>query len=573
MFQPFDIRSTLLISLYLALGLPVLINTPSQAKVPGRTSSGVSIAQQGGASGQTLPRIDAHEAGASDPTLDQIRNQSEETMGTIFVEPDQVKVKAPLLRALIQLNANLSPYQLDADSQTPIDLRDALKTALENNLPLKISKSDQESNKWLFYSSLGGFLPDLVNGLSFQKLSGKFASPFGVVAAVDSPYLVVPNSLSYNFFKGGSILFGALQNKHKYKASRYALKGATNDVLYEVANLYYQLVLNDVLLQVRVKAVQTSEALLKRNQIQYDNGANTKLDVLQAKTQLSKDRQQLITQQITRRQSAVNLATALNLDTAVDLVLKDRLVAKIRLVDPTLPPGSLLRIAIENRPELKKYEQLRLAARDAVKVARAPLFPTIVGNVGGATTAANITKSIVTSQSAATAGSLALGGFGPSAVVPVGNASGQKRFTATELFLIGVDLQWKLGGLGVTDLAKVKSAQWLARKAKSEFDLELAKVYQEVRNTYLDSLAAENLIDETTSTVNSAKEQLDVATTRIDEGVGTDLEVVIAQRDYTSALVDKANAIVKFNVAQANLLRSLGRISLDTLTSANPLRY
>ena len=557
-----------------AVGFLLLLDYRCRAQPPQAVRpSAQRIAQQGPPEPQPQLRgLEPSDVPPVNQSLDQIRKQSEETTGAIFVEPDEVLVRPPLLKALIQLNTQLSPYQLDADSQTAVSLHDVLKTALDYNLALKISHSDQESSRWQFYSSLTGFLPNLDSGFSYQALKGKFASPFAVLVPINNGFMTIPNNLTYNFFQGGSVLYGALQSKHSYKASQFAFKGATNDVLFDAANLYYQLALNDALLQVRIKAVETAEALLRRNEDRFANGANTLLDVLQAKTLLSRERQQLITQQIARRHAAINLATALNQDTSVDLVVKDRTVAKLRLVDPALRVGDLLKIAIDNRPELKRFEELRLAAKAAIKVARAPLLPVVQGKATAATTGARVGKSSITSQSSAAAGAIAIGAFSPASVAPTGRVSGGEKFTMTELFALGIDIQWTLGGLGLTDAANVQSAKWQARKAQLELNQELIKVYQEVRNSYLDSIDAENLIQETTNAVNSSREQLDVANVRLDEGVGTDLDAVNAQRDYVTALVDKANAIIKFNTAQANLLRAIGRISLQTLTSAIPLR-
>ena len=81
----------------------------------------------------------------------------------------------------------------------------------------------------------------------------------------------------------------------------------------------------------------------------------------------------------------------------------------------------------------------------------------------------------------------------------------------------------------------------------------------------------ENQIAATTAEVNSARKQLEVAVIRFDEAVGTDLDVVNAQRDYTTALINKASAIIQFNQAQARLLRAIGRLSVDNLTTKKPL--
>jgi outer membrane protein TolC len=48
--------------------------------------------------------------------------------------------------------------------------------------------------------------------------------------------------------------------------------------------------------------------------------------------------------------------------------------------------------------------------------------------------------------------------------------------------------------------------------------------------------------------------------------------VINAQRNYTDSLINKASAIIKFNVSQAQLLQAIGRISYNSLTSLAPLR-
>ena len=508
----------------------------------------------------------------ADTSLEQVRIDAAETAGTLFISDDQVMVKPPVLQALITLNRSLSPYNLDSQGSRPVNLANVLQDALQNNLTIKISNTDFQTSRWLYISSLGGFLPDITNGLSMQELRGKYASPFGLLSKVNSPFMSIPTGLQWNFFKGGSVIFGALQTKHAEAAAGYALKGTMNDILLDATTLYYRLVLNDILLQIRIKAVETSKALVIRNQIQYDNGANTKLDVLEARSQLSKDRQALITQQIARRQAAIKLATALNLNPGTDLKAEDGVISKIRLVDDNLMVADLLQVAIDNRPELKKYEQLRLAAKDAVKVAFAPLLPQIYGTVGGITTGAKVTSlTSGPSASSAAAGSVAGGSFSSSSASPSGIGGGKKKFTATELFQIGINLQWTIGGLGVTEVGKIQAAKWQARKAQLEFSKSLADVYQDVRDAYLDAMEADNLIAETTDAVNAAREQLEVATVRLEESVGTDLEVVNAQRDFTDALISKANAIINFNIAQGKLLRAMGKISTSTLTATRPL--
>ncbi len=506
--------------------------------------------------------------------LEAIAKEAEESEGAMFVDQDKVVVKAPLLTALIELHRDLSPYGLDASGGQQISLRDVLMQELNNNLDIQISNADMQTDKWKFRSALGGFLPTLTNLFTYQSITGKYASPFGLISRIGSPYMTIPSALNWTFFDGGATIFGALQAKHEYKAGQFDLQRTTNDMLLEAAHLYYQLVLQDVLLQIRIKAVETSQALVDKNQVQYNYGANTQLDLLQAETQLSRDKQALISQQIARRKAAVALATNLNLNSGEDLLVTERVVSPMRLVDDRTKIADLVQVAIDARPELKKWEQQRLAAKDAIRVAFAPLLPQVVGSAGLATTGAKVahlSSSSTAAASSAATGSFALGGFSSSSLASQGLTSGPQSFDLAEIFLIGINVQWNFAGLGVTDTSKVQAARWQARKAQMQFARELTWVCKSVRDAYLDSLDAENLIAATSAAVDSSRQQLKVAIIRLDEGVGTDLDVVNAQRDYTNSLISKANAIIQFNEAQTQLLRAMGRISVDTLTSIKPI--
>jgi outer membrane protein TolC len=517
-----------------------------------------------------------HRPARAENKIEAIAERALESEGAIFLDQNQVAVKAPVLTALIELHQEQSPYSIDAAGQRPINLKDVLITELANNLDIRIAHASMQSNLWTFRSTLGNFLPALTNQLNYQTIAGSFASPFGLMSNVRSPYMTIPSGLTWTMFSGGGNLYGSLQALHNYRASKFDYQRYANDFLAEGAHLYYQLALQDVLLQIRIKALETSEALVEKNSIQYKYGANTQLDVYQAETQMARDQQELIKQQIARRQAAVLLATNLNLNSGEDLLVTDRVISQMRLVDDKSKVADLVQIAIDNRPELKKWEQQRLAAKDAIRVAFAPLMPQVIGSAGVASTGSKVARTSTSAGGASSAGTSsfgASGGFSTSSVASTGSSGKERKFDLAEIFMIGIGIQWNIGGMGLTDTAKVEAAKWQARKAQLEFARELTFVCRSVRDAYLDSLDAENLITATNSEVKSSRQQLKVAIIRLDEGVGTALDVVNAQREYTQALIGKANAIIQFNEAQVKLLKAIGRISVDNLITARPVFY
>ena len=194
--------------------------------------------------------------------LEAIAEQATKSSGAIFKDPENVIVKPPLLSALITLEKTRSPYQLDADSASNVTLRDVLRTALESNLDIKIAGQDELAKKWAMVGAFSGFLPNITNEANVEGLGGQYVSPAGLVIPIHNPFFTTTSGFNWTLFKGGGILANYRQYKHSYKASAASAKGTINDVLDQVSNDFYNLVLNEVMLQIRVKQVQVTQALV-----------------------------------------------------------------------------------------------------------------------------------------------------------------------------------------------------------------------------------------------------------------------------------------------------------------------
>ena len=490
---------------------------------------------------------------------------------TVLVNPEKIIVKPPMLKALIKLEQPVSPLHVDADSHKDITLGDVLKTALRNNLDIKISEDMTEYSKWRVFEHYASFLPDVANTFSLQALRGLVASPAGAIINLNSPYITQGSAFNWNLFQGGSRIYNTIRARHLRKASQAKLQGTVNDVLLQATQLYYNLVEQDALLQIRVKAVEESKAILKLNEDLFTEGVATKLDVLQSRTQLSRDRQLLVSQQINRRTAAVDLATALYLNPAVDLNISNRTVQKIRLISNDTRISKLVSLALAERPELPHKEERRQAALQLAKVHRAALLPNLSFSGAVAATGADIARGAGGQQiplsSVTAAGSTVTPTITSGASTPLTQGFGnRKTFDMRALFVLGMDVNWQLGGLGAVDAAKIKKAQYLARIAQLEYNKQLAQIYKEVRNSYNHAIDTETLVKETTTEVNSSEESLRIAVLRLKEGLGVQTDVIVAQRDYTQALINKAKAIIDYNVSQAQILHSTGAISFNTLT-------
>lgn len=453
-----------------------------------------------------------------------------------------VLIEHPSLEALIPLDDNLNPFSMDARFIEKVSLKDTLEAALGQNLDIEEGYVRTKIDRYSYLSSATGFLPNLNGGYNLFGINGSIPSSlFGSTPAttagnrVDGGKAKLPSSIqllqagfTYNLYKGGSVVFGTLQQRHRWFASRAGLSASVNDTLLNATRKHYDLLLQEALLAIRTRAVAISVEQVRLNQVQEKAGTATGLDVLQSQAQLASDEQNLVEQQNQRRQSAIQLAHVLNTSFSQDLESCEKYLKKRRLIPKAIPIEKLLVKAIDSRPELKQYEELRLAAKRAIVVAAAPMQPNV--------------------------------SFGGS-IVGVGTGG-----NLDPIYTINLGIKWGLGGMGTKDLANMQKARWEARQAAVQAKKTFLNVFDEVRTSYNNSAASDKKIDRATVQVLAAEEELRIAKKRMAAGIGLNIDVLNAQRDLTQASVNKARAVVEFNVAQAQLLRDIGAVSVASLT-------
>jgi outer membrane protein TolC len=507
----------------------------------------------------------------------------------ITIKEEPIPLELPKSSQLLPVSSKLPPIKLEASYTQPISLRDALRYALDNNLPIRIQQEVVSSQKWLFGSALGGFLPNVLMSYRQSQLAGTSLVGGLIPTTANTSNVNTGVQFQQYLFRGGRVLFGSLQNLNQYKAARQGLNATIRDTLLAITRDYYNLVANEALLQIQVSAVETARAQLDLNQKLERGGVGTHFAVLQSETQLATEEQNLLGQEVALRNSAMQLAADLNINMGVNFLPAEHEVKKVRLIDPTLNINQLINVALVNRPELKQFNYLRLAARRNIQVQAAPLYPSlfIFGNITGS--GATLGPSSRTSPASFQAIPLAApaagpplrgpgttgGGGGSSTIVAAGERFVPPSTVSTQIrksTAYGFQIDWNYNNLGVPDLANVQAARAQARQVTLQANQQLIFVTQQVRQSYLNSEIAERQVDVARKAVVSSTEQLRLSIVRLSNGVGTNIDVLQATQAWTQARTNLVNAVIQFNIAQAQLLRDIGLISFDTMTAGRLVR-
>ncbi|MFN6070095.1 MAG: TolC family protein, partial [Pseudanabaena sp.] len=123
-------------------------------------------------------------------------------------------------------------------------------------------------------------------------------------------------------------------------------------------------------------------------------------------------------------------------------------------------------------------------------------------------------------------------------------------------YQIGATISWTLydGGKTAAQVDQFKADQ---ATAESKFEQAARQARFDVESAYINQRSRFQQIGTATKAVKQAEEALRLARLRLDAGVGTQLEVLTAESDFTRADVNRVQAIIGYNQARANLERAV----------------
>lgn len=318
----------------------------------------------------------------------------------------------------------------------------------------------------------------------------------------------------------GRIKFAGFQSA----AADLNLERTRQQVRFQTEQAYYNLLQRQNLLGVAENAVKTAQAQLKLINIQYEEGALPKADVLQMEVQLAAYNQELVTAKGERDVAVYQLSKLIGRE-GEDIVLKDKLT-----YEPfpyTLAEAETF--AMANRPD-------RVAATFGVNRAKAGV-------------------------------TVAQAGYKPSVnAVYSRNIADNRPFMRdgrNETWSFGVDANWNVFDNFITT-ANVDAAKANVENAKATETNIKKTLILETRSAYAQMKAAEINIKASEIAAKQAKESYEIASVRYDEGVDNLLAVTTAQERLTRAETNYFTALYNYNLYRAQLEQAVGfPVALD----------
>jgi OMF family outer membrane factor len=449
--------------------------------------------------------------------------------------PPLLPLKAPPSLALPDQNQQVSIHEL-----RPLTLEDALLLAEVNSPTLKAAASQSEQAKSSLRAAISSWYPTVdlsANGLpeyfksySFQK-SGSLTDGYGREWRVNTSLQV-----SWDIINPRRVPeIAAARDRYEQARDSYAI--ALRDLRLNTSTDYFNLQEADEGVRIGQASVRASLVSLRDARARFNAGVNTKLEVLEAETQLARDRNILTSKLGDQDRSRRTLASKLDLPQDVTPTAATS-ARPLGSWQPSLQESIVA--AFNFREELDSL-LLDISINNSQANASLAAVQPVLSFVNTSSTSRREGQSGKTSL-----GEIDMDDY-------FWSVQNSTALTAT----------WRLfdGGRARSDYRRSKQA---AEESTYRFARARDSIRLEVEQSFFRLRTAVQNIQTTGSEVLSARESLRLSQLRVQAGVSTQREVVNNQRDLTNAELRYAGAILDYNTSLAQLRRRTG---LDALVS------
>ena len=437
-----------------------------------------------------------------------------------------------------------SPDQVRIHELRPLTLDEALTLAEVNSPSLKAAASQVDQAKSSLRAAIAAWYPTVdlsANGLPSYLKSYNYRNPDFVpgIAGENETYdrekrADVSLSVRWDIIDPARVPEIASQ-RDAYEQSRDAYLIALRDLRLQTASSYFQLQEADEGVRIGQASVRASLVSLRDARARFNAGVNTKLEVLEAETQLARDRNlltdRLASQDLARRGLARELALPQDITPTAATPS-----APLGLWEPSLQESIVA--AYNYREELDQLILDISIDNSRANSSLAAVQPVL--------SFVNTTTSF---RSEGQSGVSSLGDIDMDDYT--WGAQNTTALTAT----------WRLfdGGRARAEYRRFKRA---AEESAYNFASTRDGIRFEVEQSFINLRSAIQNIETTSSEVLSSRESLRLSQLRVQAGVSTQREVVDNQRDLTNAEIRYARAIREYNTSLAQLQRRTG---LDAL--------
>jgi|GEM_PF-5244270 len=414
-----------------------------------------------------------------------------------------------------------------------IDLKSALRMALEKNLDLQIQKYNLKEEKYKLLKSTAKFLPDLNLVNSFIRTKGNIQFTGDELLAIENESYRGGANFSFGLFRGGKILFGWLASQKNFEKEKKIFNTKEQEILTEAIISYFKLQANLAQIKSGLSRIEKAQANLSNRKIALEAGIDIGLNVLLAEQELESAKSSLAVLKGRFYIESINLSKILNIELGTVLVpfeINEQQLLKFGKEPVKYYASKLTKLALANNPQILAENLNYQSAKFEKKAIIGDFFPTL-------SIQAN------------------LGYLG----------SEPRRIKENNQYSLRAD--YDLTSLGSKKILDFLQYSDFLEKNRIKLKQKISEIASKALSLFFEINAKQKAYLASKKALSVSEKAYEQAEARLKAGLSNPYELKVAQSDLELIRSNYYETLVDFKISEINLLQAIGLVSIENLTN------
>ena len=429
------------------------------------------------------------------------------------------------------------------ESNTQLTLKQCVETAIQNNLQVRQSEYQAQSDKITYQQAKGNQLPFISGNVNHGINQGRSIDPYtNSYANQQINFANYSINTGITIWNGSAIQNYIKQNELNAKASEMDWQQAKDNITINVILAYLQVLSNQEQLSTARNQVEVTKGQVARLEILNANGAIAPSVYYDLKGQLSGDQLSVIAVKNSLESAKLSLAQLMNVPYNASIQLE-------KLSDPVTPilydgtTETIYQTATQQLAFVKAAEFRKQSAEKRYLSTKAQLLPTLSFNGGFGTNYSSVanTQELLNTTDAATSSYVNVSGSKISVFSPQSSYQSRKITYGNQLTnnfnsSLSIGLQVPILN-GLRARSNMNQAKIAEKRTSFEAQTVKTQLRQAVDQAYINMNTAFERYQTLAVQLNDFTQSFKAAEVRFNSGVNTSVEYMLAKNN-----VDRTNA-------------------------------
>lgn len=456
------------------------------------------------------------------------------------------RILSSTLFALLLFTTSIS-----AQEARTISLQEAIDIALENNYQLKQAKNNLELSNESIKSEYADFAPSISSSLNGSRSTGQQFIADRLSEPGLNPFVDVTSqsisgrvSASITVFDGFNNINSLRASEQSKLSSEESLQRAKEQVIFNTASRYLQVLLDGQLLEIAEENLENSQQQLEQVRAQVEVGSRPSVDLYNQEAQVAADELSVTQQENSLKFSKLVLVRQLQIDPLgeYEFVVPDAEVEANQTGSMNYSLSELIDQAILNRSDLKSEIADIRVLEYQLDIAKGSLYPSVSAN-------ASISSRYSDQYSLPGEGSVSFN---------------DQFFDQQVNRSLGLSIDIPIFQ-NWNRMYNIQSSKIQLKNAELSFDNSKLQVIQEVTQAYNDYTSYMKQLEASEKSRRASERAFETQQERYNVGSSTLIELSQAQASYVEAQSNYTQAMYNLIFQEKLLDYYLGKLSGDSV--------